>query len=295
MLVEPAEHWAAHALNTVGIAPPSSSRPHTVKAPRPQGAAPRPVSSHASTKPKVIRGRPDVAFSRTPEASAWYNEVAVEAWERRAAARIGVVLPGGETPRPQSGATEGGGPGGGGGALTTERLWAMHAGETSQPRSSRGATPRSTEQHGTPRSPGRQSDLTPRSGAAPPAKTQASLRPHSALSDRHSAGEAQREAVRSAVSYFYRFAERHIDGETSAVSSAADVQATSPSYLPICSLVITPVFASYHPSVSSAADVQATSPSYLPICSLIITSSLLAGDARRAARDGRGPAGPAAA
>ena len=185
MLVEPAEHWAAHALNTVGIAPPSSSRPHTVKAPRPQGAAPRPVSSHASTKPKVIRGRPDVAFSRTPEASAWYNEVAVEAWERRAAARIGVVLPGGETPRPQSGATEGGGPGGGGGALTTERLWAMHAGETSQPRSSRGATPRSTEQHGTPRSPGRQSDLTPRSGAAPPAKTQASLRPHSALSDRH--------------------------------------------------------------------------------------------------------------
>ena len=39
MLVEPAEHWAAHALNTVGIAPPSSSRPHTVKAPRPQGAA----------------------------------------------------------------------------------------------------------------------------------------------------------------------------------------------------------------------------------------------------------------
>ena len=42
---------------------------------------------------------------------------------------------------------------------------------------------------------------------------------------RHSAGEAQREAVRSAVSYFYRFAERHIDGETSAVSSAADVQA----------------------------------------------------------------------
>ena len=265
MLVEPAEHWAAHALNTVGIAPPSSSRPHTVKAPRPQGAAPRPVSSHASTKPKVIRGRPDVAFSRTPEASAWYNEVAVEAWERRAAARIGVVLPGGETPRPQSGATEGGGPGGGGGALTTERLWAMHAGETSQPRSSRGTTPRSTEQHGTPRSPGRQSDLTPRSGAAPPAKTQASLRPHSALSDRHvlpsyhsymfpsyhsymfpsyhsymfpsyhssvepatapdperrhviashvayvpwlpplrhSAGEAQREAVRSAVSYFY--------------------------------------------------------------------------------------------
>ena len=49
---------------------------------------------------------------------------------------------------------------------------------------------------------------------------------------RHSAGEAQREAVRSAVSYFYRFAERHIDGETSAVSSAADVQAMSPSYHP---------------------------------------------------------------
>ena len=161
-VVEPAEHWAAHALNTVGIAPPSS-RPHTVKAPRPQGAAPRPVSSHASTKPKVTppRSRPDGAFSRTPEASAWYNEVAVEAWERRAAARIGVVLPGGETPRPQSGATEGGGPCGGGGALTTERLWAMHAGESSQPRPSRAATPRPTEQHATPRSPGRKSNLTP--------------------------------------------------------------------------------------------------------------------------------------
>ena len=57
--------------------------------------------------------------------------------------------------------------------------------------------------------------------------------------------------MRSAVSYFYRFAERHIDGETSAVSSAADVQATS--------------------------------PSYPPMCSLMITSCLLAGDARRAA------------
>ena len=45
------------------------------------------------------------------------------------------------------------------------------------------------------------------------------------LSCSSAAGEAQREAVRSAVSYFYRFAERHIDGETSAVSSAADVEA----------------------------------------------------------------------
>ena len=50
--------------------------------------------------------------------------------------------------------------------------------------------------------------------------------------------------MRSAVSYFYRFAERHIDGETSAVSSAADVQATSPCYSPICSLVTTPLSAS---------------------------------------------------
>jgi hypothetical protein len=214
--VQPAEHWAAHVLNGGGgVAPPSTSRPPTAKAPRPQGATPRPVSYHASSKPKIIRGRPEaVAFSRTPEAAAWYNEVGVESWERRAAARIGVVLPGGETPRPQT--VDGRASVGFSGGLTTERLWAMNAGE-GQPRASRGGTPRLPEPHGTPRSPGRQSEFTPRAA-------QPSERPHSALSDRHAAGEAQREAVRSAVSYFYRFAERHIDGETSAVSSAADVQ-----------------------------------------------------------------------
>ena len=222
--VEPAEHWAAHVLNGAGVAPPSASRPPTAKAPRPQGATPRPVSSHASAKPKIIRGRPEAAaFSRTPEAAAWYNEVGVESWERRAAARIGVVLPGGETPRPQTAASAADASVGFSGALTTERLWAMNAGE-GQPRSSRGGTPRSPEPHGTPRSPGRQSEFTPRA-AQPTTKPKPNLRPHSALSDRHAAGEAQREAVRSAVSYFYRFAERHIDGETSAVSSAADVEA----------------------------------------------------------------------
>ena len=222
--VEPAEHWAAHVLNGAGVAPPSASRPPTAKAPRPQGATPRPVSSHASAKPKIIRGRPEAAaFSRTPEAAAWYNEVGVESWERRAAARIGVVLPGGETPRPQTAASAADASVGFSGALTTERLWAMNAGE-GQPRSSRGGTPRSPEPHGTPRSPGRQSEFTPRA-AQPTTKPKPNLRPHSALSDRHAAGEAQREAVRSAVSYFYRFAERHIDGETSAVSSSADVEA----------------------------------------------------------------------
>ena len=86
---------------------------------------------------------------------------------------------------------------------------------------------------GTPRSPGRQSEFTPRS-AQTTTKPKPSARPHSALSDRHAAGEAQREAVRSAVSYFYRFAERHIDGETSAVSSAADVQATLSVHIALC-------------------------------------------------------------
>ena len=36
------------------------------------------------------------------------------------------------------------------------------------------------------------------------------------------------------MSYFYRFAERHIDGETSAVSSAADVQAMQDVLLAMC-------------------------------------------------------------
>ena len=231
--VEPAAHWAAHVLNASNVAPPSTSRPSTsTKAPRPQGATPRPVSSQASTKPKIVRGRPEaVAFSRTPEAVAWYNEVGVESWERRAAARIGVVLPGSETPRPQTAASTAdtygslSPPGG----LTTERLWAMHAGD-GQPKAGSGAA---ASRGGTPRSPGRQSEFTPRS-AQTATKPKPSARPHSALSDRHAAGEAQREAVRSAVSYFYRFAERHIDGETSAVSSAADVQATLSVHIALC-------------------------------------------------------------
>lgn len=137
MLVEPADHWAARALNGGGAVPPTS-RPPTAKAPRPQA---RPAATPPSAQPKVCKSRPSSqarpGTAGNPKTRGhgkgyeWYSEIGVEDWERRAAVRIGVVLPEAEAaPRPRTAAVTaaaepdvaaGSYPG-----LTTERLWAMH-------------------------------------------------------------------------------------------------------------------------------------------------------------------------
>ena len=177
----------------------------------------------------------------------WYNEIGVESWERRAAARIGVVLPGGETTYSSTVAAADAAAGYTAAderyraaGFTTERLWVMNAG---------GGAPKANggTRVGTPRAPGTKAKSGTRPHSAAPLMLSAAAagyayrgyayhgyayhsyaRTH-ALSTQAAApcmhpGEAQRDAVRSAVSYFYRFAERHIDGESSAALPPSPTQ-----------------------------------------------------------------------
>ena len=206
------------------------------------GEAPFVVTGSPARTPRSPRG--GAAPTRSPRAAAPASarapikgrpyEYTVGDWERKAAARLGVSLPA-EPPPPRPPAIEMR-PSTARPVLTTEKLWQMkaaanRAADSAAAAAACGATSRAVAdaylEAPAPDWPPRARPTTAPAVSAPAAAAGAeATMPY----------EEQREAVKSAIAYFYRFAERHIDGESCALSSAADLQARAlfPTSTPRC-------------------------------------------------------------